>query len=321
MDIPLLIFCACVLFFSYRGYRNGLLASLSRVIGLLGGYLAAIIYSFTLYSWLQANTPLQGVLAYVIASLALLVGGGILVAFMFGLLAKLIPQSAHESSLSSIGGSLVGLAVGALIGLILVWSLVFLQDMRPDLVGDNIKSGLVEGVAKQVAGKAVNAAMNFADADPDVVKISAALASSPAEITQQFQRLTTSPELISLLRQPSNQAVLDSGDLQAIKSLPDFQHLMKNPDMLSLATTSGMLSSTGATNDKVEDVMAEKISDTWSRTLNMINDSRVQEILNDPEFQEQIEYGNLANLITDPRLMELAKLIFTDTNGLNDADL
>ena len=55
MDWSLIIFVVVVLFFGYRGYRKGLLRSLSRVLSLLAGYVAAILYATHVSSLLESK--------------------------------------------------------------------------------------------------------------------------------------------------------------------------------------------------------------------------------------------------------------------------
>ena len=45
MDWSLVIFLVVVVFFTYRGYRKGLLRSLSRILSLLAGYITSILYA------------------------------------------------------------------------------------------------------------------------------------------------------------------------------------------------------------------------------------------------------------------------------------
>ena len=71
MDWSLIIFIIALAFFTYRGYKKGLLKSLSRVLSLITGYVAAILYAGDVSTLVESNTPLQGITAFVAASLML----------------------------------------------------------------------------------------------------------------------------------------------------------------------------------------------------------------------------------------------------------
>jgi hypothetical protein len=79
MDWSLIIFIFVLAFFAYRGYKKGLLKSLSRVLSLIAGYVVAILYAGYVSKLVESNTPLQGIAAFVAASLMLFIAAGIAV--------------------------------------------------------------------------------------------------------------------------------------------------------------------------------------------------------------------------------------------------
>jgi hypothetical protein len=155
--------------------------------------------------------------------------------------------------------------------------------------------------------------MTLVSARPEVASLSAALIESPAEFSQHVQQLTRSNDLKTLLSDPQNQAVLDSGDARAVQALPAFQKLANNPHMLALAKSAGMLEDSANNSGGVDAALARQITDIWGRTQQVKNDRRVQEILSDPEFQQKIQSGNPLDLLTNAGLLELADIIFSDS--------
>ena len=135
---------------------------------------------------------------------------------------------------------------------------------------------------------------------------------SPAEITQQAQALAKSKDLQALLIDPQNQRVLNSGDVEAVRNLPALRQLASNPDMLALANSAGMLDQSTTDPEAVETALAQNITHIWGRVQRVKNDQRVQEILDDPEFQQKINSGNPIDLLTNPKLLELADIVFSD---------
>jgi hypothetical protein len=315
MDWSLLIFIVVVLFFVYRGYKKGLLKSLSRIFSLVAGYIATIIYTEQVSAVLESQYQLQGIVWFLTAALVLFFGAAIAVNVLFWLFAKLLPAADSPSTASSLGGATMGLVIGVIAAIAIVWTFTFVRDMRFAEDADataNSKPSKIESLASKVASKAVNTAMSMGSAKPEITNLSTALIASPTEIAQYAQRLSTSTDLVELLSDPGNQALLNRGDVAAVKNLPALRKLARNPDMLALAKSAGIVDDSANNSDVVETALARQVTDAWRRIHRVRNDQRVQEILNDPEFQQKIQSGNPIDLLTNARLLELADIIYSD---------
>ena len=318
MDWSLIIFIAVVTFFIYRGYRKGIIGSLSRILSLIAGYITAIIYTGQLSAMLETQIPLRGLSALIAASVTLFFAAGFAVSLIFWVIRKIMPGNKSSSAASSIGGALVGLLTGVIMAVVVVWSFAFVRDMQTDNKLAEIEKpqkSPTEIMSNRVASKVVSTALVLADAKSEVAQLSAALVESPAEIAQQAKRLTSSQDLNELLSDPDNQSVLNSGDIEAVKALPAFQQLAKNPDMQALAKSAGMLDGSPDGTDSIDTALASQMTDIWARMQRVKNDQRVQEILQDPEFQQKIQSGNPVDLLTNTGLLKLADIIFEGKGG------
>ena len=314
LDLSLIIFIAVVAFFTYRGFKKGLLKSLSRVLGLLLGYVAAILYTKPLSVMVESSLPIQGIVAYVTAALILFLGAGIIVNLLFRLIGSFLSQDETTSTSSRAGGSVVGLITGTIVAIVIVWTFNFINHMRAPEDSTSKPAGQQSTIARfanQAAGKAVETAMSMGSAKPEIVNLSAAMIKSPAEMTQQAQSLANSNDLQALLTDPQNQRVLNSGDIDAVRNLPALRQLASNPDMLALASSAGMLDQTTDT-EAVEIALAQNITHIWGRVQRVKNDQRVQEILADPEFKQKLNSANPIDLLSNPKLLELADIVLSD---------
>jgi hypothetical protein len=315
MDVSLVLFIVVVAFFAYRGYQIGLLRSLSRIFSLLAGYSASILFTEQVFALLTSQFQLQGMVSFFAAALGLFIAAGIAVSIVFRLIRELIPASETPSTASSCGGLVTGLMVGAIVAISAVWAFTFVRDFRSSPALDALvptEQSKIETMANRIAGKAVTTAMSLGSVNPEVATLSAAIIETPAEISLHAQQLIRSGDLQALLADPRNQSVLDSGDVKALQQLPAFQQLVNNPDFLALAKAAGMLSDDGADNRPAETILATRMIEIWERMQRVKNDARVQEILNDPQFQQKVQSGNPLDLLTSPRLLELANIIFAD---------
>ncbi len=316
MDWSLIIFSVVVVFFTYRGYKRGFLRSLSRISSLVASYIACTLYTARVAAMVETYTQLQGIVAFFTAALVLFITVGVAVSLLFRLVEELRFEREALPAASSFGGAALGLVVGLIVAFTLVWVSALARDIylatAPERRAQSNQSS-IEMLANGLAGKAVAGAMALVSARPEVASLSAALIESPAEFSQHVQQLALSGDLKALLSDPENQVVLDSGDARAVQALPAFQQLVNNPHMLALANSAGMLDDSANDSGRVDAVLARQITDIWTRTQQVKNDRRVQEILGDAEFQQKLQSGNPLDLLTNAGLLELADIIFSDS--------
>ena len=315
MDWPVILFFAVLAFFAYRGYKKGLLRSLSRVLSLLAGYTVAILFTEQVSSILASRFDLEGIVSFIAAGLGLFFAAGIAVSVAFWIIAQLLPAEETPSTASSLGGLAVGLMVGTIVAITVVWSFTFVRDFRSNPEVDALAQtdrSKIEILANKVAGTAVNTAMSLGSVNPEVARLSAAMIEAPGEISQHIKRLMSSADFQALLADPQTRIALESGDTSALQQLPAFQNLVKNPDLLALAESTGLLSGVAEGTGPSDAILAARMTDIWGRVERVKNDARVQEILGDAEFQQKVQSGNPVDMLTNPRLLELANIIFEE---------
>ena len=313
MDWSLVIFVVIILLFAWRGFRSGLVASLGRIFAVIAGYAAAIRFGGQLSAWIEMQFGLQGLIALGAASLALFLAAGLGVVGIFSLLRRHVFPNDDISTGSAVGGGFVGALVGLLLAIAIVWSFVFVRDMRASeaiATTAPAQSSGVEKLANRLAGSAVSAAMSAGSMQPEVARLSGEVMARPAEVMQRAQRLMTSDEFQTLMHDPRNRRVLDSGKPELVQRLPAFQALSTNPDMLALVDMAGF-----SNGGDVEAQLAQQFTDTWARAQRVKNDPRVQAILADPEFRAALDSGNPLALLTNQQVFELAGILFADENA------
>ena len=309
MNISLIVFVAAVVFFGYRGYRRGLGASLSRIVGLLAGYAAAVLFTPQLAALLTAQVGLQGLATYAVAGMLLFFGAALLVSLVFWLLGRMLPGGEGRSLLSSVGGGLTGALVGAVVGLVLVWGIGFMRDLQPraNPAGTTpvaaAEPGTLERIARRATSSAVAAAVDAVSDAPEAARAAKALLQAPGETAAQVQRLVRSEALQQFLNDSRSQALLSAGDTAALVRQAHFRQLYEHPDLQALVRSGGL----GA---ETPEQLAVYMSQLWRRAQRVKDDPELQAILRDPEFQEQIRDGNPALLWSDPRVQRIAGIVY-----------
>ncbi len=316
MDWSLILFVGVVLLCAWRGYRLGAMRSAARILSLIAGYAAAILFTAGASTMVETWTPLEGLVAFLVAALVLFVGASLGTSLLFGFAGKLLTSSERPSPASALGGAAIGLVVGVILAVTAVWFYAFVRDL--DGAGFDSAStapSLVESLTQRFVGRATYAAVNLVADDPEVAGLGAALMEAPAETALRARRLAESAEFEALLADPRNRVVLDSGNAGLVQKLPAFRRLAQNEDLRALAGAAGLGVDANADPEGFEAALAGRVTDTWGRVRAVQNDPRVREILNDPEFQASLQSASPVELLGNAQLLELANIIFADANA------
>ena len=315
MDKSLLIFIAVVLLFTYRGYRNGLLKSVGRILGVAAAYLSAILFTGSFSEIVANHFALQGLAAFLAASMVLFIGTYLLVIVLFGFATRAFLPRDEVTAVSSMGGAGVGVLTGMLVAIIIVWAFAFIRDVMPSSETFEFVSrepAAIEKLANEVASGAVGTALEIGSAEPELKTLSTALFKAPGEVVQQAQKLSNNPNLQQLLTDPRNRMVLESGDPQAVSQLNDFRRFARDPDVQRFMQSVGLNEYAAETNQDLEQALASQLTSVWERTQRVKNDPRLHAILRDAEFQRQVQSGNPIDLLNNEKLLDLARIVFAD---------
>lgn len=323
MPISIVIFVFIILIFAVRGYLQGSWRALTGIVGVLLGYWAGLMYTDAGAEWLQANSPVQGLMAMFVAGAAIFFAAVIMVRILAAILSflarHLLSEDENVSLLSRGGGLLIGSVLGCAFALMAVYGYnIAAPELQNKLALDE-DSGfeLVETqptavtlFANTAAAFVMAQAMAIADVEPSVAAASAAAAAEPVKTAKSLQDLSNNTELKELFQDPEQNQLLAAGDLEAVIELPAFQALAQSDEMQQLAGVVGVESNLSQT--EYQQQLADKMSRAAQKMNAMRNDPRMQEILNNPELQDQLNGGNPVELLNNPDLKELTEIFLSD---------
>lgn len=347
MHFSTIIFFALLAFFTWRGYQKGFIRAITRILALLVAYPAAIFFTKPVATWLINNTALDGLLVYFIAGCSIFLAVGLLVTVLLNLLATLIPDNPTTALGSRIGGAGVGVFAGSLIGLMVVYGLGLIITPAPvapaiaasatpsdsqatqthnndgtaagvprinDL--EKNRDSFIEASAKKLMGNAAAAAVDLALDDKTTTQVTKAFVQDPQSMLTHVQQVTNNGQLQQLMADENIQAIMTTGDTRALMRDPAFKELMDNPSVQALMSQSDVASDAGS------QAAAEKMITAWNRVQTLKHDPRVIAIINDPEFQQQLNSPNKLSLMMNPKLNQLTEIIFSSettlANGMNN---
>lgn len=347
MHITTIVFFALLAFFTWRGYQKGFIGSITRVLGWIVAYPAAIILTRPVAKLLMQHTALDGLIVYFIAGSAIFVVVSLLVSLLLKFLASFIPDNDATLIGSKIGGASVGVLMGALVGLLVVYAIGLVLTPKvqpsqeqvnelatnnadiPDESGQKPATGVphvrdldksndsfIEASAKKLMGNAAGAAADLALDDQTTTQITKAFVEDPQSMLTHVQQVTNSGQMKDLVADEKIQSILTTGDTNALMREPGFQELMDDPSVQALLSQSDVDSETGSK------AAAEKMVHAWNRVQTIKHDPRVIAIISDPEFQQQLNSSNKLPLMMNPKLNQLTEIIFnsetTPANGMGE---
>lgn len=334
MHITSIVFFALLAFFTWRGYQKGFIGSITRILGWIVAYPAAIVFTKPVAKLLMQHTSLDGLIVYFIAGSAIFLLVSLLVSLLLNLLAKLIPATEVTHIGSKIGGAGVGVLMGALVGLLVVYAIGLIltpkvQSLPNEQVNDisttdnpdntehppaigvphvrdieRSNDSFIEASAKKLMGNAAATAVDLALDDKTTTQITKAFVENPQTMFTHVQQVTNDGQMKDLIADEKIQSILTTGDTNALLRDPGFQNLMNNPSVQALLAQSDVKSDVGA------QAAAEKMVVAWSRVQTIKHDPRVVAIISDPEFQQQLNSANKLPLMMNPKLNQLTEIIF-----------
>jgi len=320
MSIITSVFLIIVGFFLWRGYRQGFAKSLAQILSLAIAYPAAIFLTNPLAHFIFAHTAFTGMLVYFAAGSFIFFIVTFTVTNLLKRFAQTLPVNQFTVNGSKLGGAVIGVLVGGIVGLIAVYAIGLAQKFQtkqPDLsVQTSSNESLIEAISKTFVGTAVSTATQFALHDKIATHITEAFTQDPQAMLTHMQKLNNDGELRILITDPEIQSLLKKGDTQTLLKDWRFQHLMNNQDMQAMLINtednqSGKFS---------QQIAAENMVSAWRHTYAIKNDPRIVAIINDAEFQQQLNSPNKLPLMLNPKLKELTDIIFSSEHPVESID-
>lgn len=354
MQVTTLVFFALLIFFTWRGYQKGFIGSITRILSWIVAYPAALIFTPSVAALLMQHTMLTGLVVYFIAGASIFLLVSFMVAFALTHVGKLVPESEAATTGSKIGGAGVGVLVGALAGLLAVYFMGLVLTPKP-LPAQHLESdptasanptnattnattngatapgvpalrdlersrdSFIEASAKKLMGAAAATAVDLAVEDKTASQVAKAFVQDPQTMLGHVQQMTNSGQMQSLMADENIQSLLTTGDTHALMRNPEFKALIENPSMQALMAQSDVNSDAGA------QAAAEKMVLAWNRVQLIKHDPRIIAIVNDPEFQQQLNSPNKLPLMMNPKLNQLTQIIFNQetipVNGMSNYEV
>ncbi len=336
-NIPIIVFGFIVLFFVWRGYRNGFVVSVARYFSCFLAYVVSVIGTNPLSKIISQYSHLQGLIVYFIAAFFIFLTVSIIANYLFG---KLIDVFFEDylgeeiiSGKSKFSGAILGVLAGCFVGFLMVYIINFSQKMtRVATQGAEIteqsletkvesessievnvaneetkteeseqvnlnQTSLIDSLSKKVVSKTIIAAVELTAQNPTATTLTEALSTNPEAAFDNLRQFINDKNVSRALSDSAMQNLLNRGDAKELLANKEFKALIQNHNIKALFV--------GAK----EEVIADSMVVVWKRVDSVKNNPRAIEIVSDPEFIKQINSADTMQLLTNPKLKELTDII------------
>jgi uncharacterized membrane protein required for colicin V production len=335
MQLTSFVFFCVLAFFVWRGYQKGIIGSIARLLSWIVAYPATLIFTPSVASLLIQHTPLNGMIVYFIAGAGTFLVVSFAVELLITTCGNFTSENESNQTSSKIGGAGIGAFVGTIAGLVVVYAMgialaptttpvanngavenTSLHNLQGSNTDNNhppvpalrdlstANDSFIEASAKKLMGAAASMAVDLVVEDKTVSQVTKAFVKDPQVMLGHVQQITHNGQLQTLLTDEKIQSILTAGDTQRLVQAPEFKALIANPSMQALMVQSEVNTEAGA------QAAAEKMVFAWNRVQLIKHDPRVMAIINDPEFQQQLNSSNKLPLMMNPKLNELTQIIF-----------
>lgn len=262
-----IIFIVILAFFTWRGYQKGFVGAISRVLSFIVAYPAAIFLTKPFANILRAYTGLDGLILYLVAGCTIFLVASLLVTLILNSLASLAPSNSITEMGSKVGGVVFGAIIGGVFGLIAVY--------------------LIDLVIKPAAPVLANQQQQkspSAPSDEEAESIKQYVVDGGAPVTQ-----TPSASNDSFI---ANDSFINSAAKKLVST--------------AASTAVGII-----TSDKGSSQLTKTLTQDPQAMLNhvqnMTNNGEVKKLLSDPEFQAELNHGNVESLMQNKDFQQLLK--------------
>jgi len=307
VETSLIIFFVSIIYFTFRGYKSGLLAIASRLISLLAAYAITYLFVKPFAQWLQTVSPIEGLISYAIGGLLLFILTSAVLSILFKITLNIFAQKdSLVGRTSSVLGGLLGASVGVIVGISFVWFYTTMYSLYQTKKGIAVDPTTpFQQQIKIIAGTAVETIVSGVTKQKELAMASAALLTNPAESLERFKSFSESGLMQSFLKDGSAQYALDSRNAKAVLQHPSFQKTVNQEDFIALSKQFGF-------SDKKEDMqkqMAIKMTTLWTQIDRIKEDPEFKRITNSPEVKSMLNSKDVYAMLKSDEIEKLFSLI------------
>ena len=307
--IEIILFSIVLLYFIYRGYRLGLGLVIARILSLLCAYFLSISLAADGAIFLTDKTELAGISAYFVAGFAIFIISWIIISITLQLLLSMLGKvTAGKSNMPLLGAITNGL-IGACVGLALVWVVNMASSALNQ--GELPPNSALNTWSQKLMGSSIDAALaqQFSQA-PILVGVASYVLKNPARGIQDGIFLANDDDVQVLINSKKINRMAQQKDVVGLMAAQEINAVLEKKTVQRILEETNVLGDVDVSNKTaVKMRLTEEIMKTLIRVEAVKNNTRFQQLTRDAELLRMVNNGDIAGLITNHKVKEIAQII------------
>ena len=295
----------------YLGWRRGTILTALSAGSLLAGYVGAFMLYKPMGRLLEGVFSVPPILALPLGGMVAMVAVAIVLRLLAGWLRRRRMRRLDEGWTPSypdrVGGAAIGTTWALGIVIFLSWAAIVLHGLTGQ--GPDVERTLSGKLASVAVGKAVHVLAERITGDEVLASTMALVAVKPSEGAKSVSRLVGSPQLRSLFENRDLRAAIMRSDFSAVTRQAGLLDLARDRTFLEAAERVGLIENVDAdaAAEQVAAQLVERIAPMVRTADDLSRNVDVQRILQNPQFLERLQGGDLGALATDHDFNRLAE--------------
>lgn len=295
--------------FAYLGWRRGTLLTALSGIGLVAGYVAAILFYRPIGVAISGTFGVGAIVGYPMGGLVALMATSIVVSLVArrirGRQIALMEDGFHPTMVDRGGGAAIGWAWGGAIVILAAWGASVLYGFTGfgldvgNSVSGRLSSTIVERVVRAVARNATG--------DDFLASVVALAAVDPRSAAGSINTLKNDTRFQSLFREGALRDAITRSDVSSVARHPVIQNLLGDESFVGAATRLHLIEGfeAGAPTTAAVEQLTERIGPLVRTAERLSNDENFQRILRESDIIERFQSGDVLDLMRDPDFEDL----------------
>lgn len=309
MEITDIIAGAILAFFFIRGWRRGFMVSVLQIVGIIAGYIAAIVVVKNwgtdvaeALGWPRITAmPLLGMITYI--------GVGIIFSIISGSLTKEERKKAKAKEFqrsfgSSMGGAVISLGSGALLLALAFYMLDLLNAGPLSEKLPDISESKASEMTQNLAYKTASIALPKTEGNADRIDKLARTISEPSQNLAKVREVLQSESVQNMFADPQLIKSLLDGDADRVAGSQSVQQFFQDQNTMDTLTNLGMID-----DQMTRETFSMQLAEVGATAQRKMDDPKVQEYIRELQEDELLSSEKIPQLLRDGRFLRLLDLL------------
>jgi len=308
-----LIALTFILIYGYLGFHYGITGALINLTGMVGGYIAAVLYTKPVAVLLVRDAGLPGLLAYPAAGVLVF----ILTTRLFYILHLLVRRWMERNSegpspfiaLDRVAGAGYGVLKGSVLVGFLLWGFPALMGSSSVAASVGLAQSQMVPLVQATVATITRLICGVVFDDSNAQEIIAQAIADPRSTSRSVTTLLSNSRIKGLVSDPQVQKAFQEKGLIGVLTTDQCGAVLADPQVQANLRELGISPVDGASISREEIYrcfidLQKKTENALERLQGTVSNPQLAMFVQDPDVQERLKNGELMKVLGDPRLTQ-----------------